>query len=96
MRNYQHTENSPASIQQNITLNPENFYSLRNFHNSNISQPLSIPKTKNLDIIITKLKEIETISSNIMNLASNPVIPLDFLKGLLNVKFLSSLPMFQL
>ena len=41
---------------------------------------------ENLDLIMSKLREIETILTNIIKLASNPALPLDFLKGLHNVK----------
>ena len=51
-----------------------------------MSQPPSIPNTENLGTIIKKLKEIETVLTNIIKLANNPTIPLDFLKRLLNVK----------
>ena len=74
---------SPASIQQSLTLSPENFPLLQNSNNLNFS----IPNTENLDIIINKLKEIETVLNNIIKLAKNSAIPLDFPKGLLNVKF---------
>ena len=77
---------SPASIQQNPALCLKNFPPLQNSQNLNTPQPHHISNTENLDIIICKLRKIETILSNIIKLASNPALSLDFFKGLLNVK----------
>ena len=52
-----------------------------------MSQPPSIPNTENLDTIIQKVKEIEILLTNIISLANNPAIPLDFLRGLVNLIF---------
>ena len=73
---------SPASTQQIPILSPENFSPMQNSYNSNFSQSPSIPNTENLDSVIQKLKEIETLLTNIINLANNPAIPLNFLKDL--------------
>ena len=66
---------SPASIQQSLNLSSENFPPLQNSNNVTILQSLSILNIDNLDININKLKEIETLLTNIINLAKNISVP---------------------
>ena len=80
------SEISSASESQKSKFQPEEFPPLSNLDNKTNSPTPSIPNSHDLDLIIEKLKEIETRLQNIINLANNPAIPLNFLKSLLNVK----------
>ena len=80
------SEISSASESQKSKFQPGEFLPLPNLDNKTNSPTPSIPNSHDLDLIIEKLKEIETRLQNIINLANNPAIPLNFLKSLLNIK----------
>ena len=83
---FSQSEISSASESRNTKFQPEEFPPLPNLDNKTNSSTPNIPNSHNLDLVIEKLKEIETRLQNIIKLANNPAIPLNFLKSLLNIE----------